>query len=95
MKAAAPVDFLSDPDNLHYQIFCVQCREPLWETKILKRIGSTVVSTETKKLGENPTPFSNRLQDCPLCGERFYARATNGNQMYLLRDIKSGIKRLI
>lgn len=89
-------NFLSDPDNLHYEIHCFQCREPLWVTKILKRSGSHVVSTETKKLGENPIAFSNRLKDCPLCGEVFYARGKKtGQQMYLLKDLNSGIKRLI
>lgn len=98
MKTAGPAkdDFLSNPDNLHYEIHCFQCKEPLWETRILKRSGAHVVSTETKKLGENPITFSNRIKDCPMCGEQFYARgAKTGQQMYLILDKHSNIKRLI
>lgn len=87
--------FLSDPDNLHYQIHCVACREPLWETKILKRSGNHVISTETKRLDDVIPPFSNRLEICVLCGDKFYARGKSGGHLYLIKDMKSGIRRMI
>lgn len=92
----APKDnFLSDPDKLHYRIYCINCKAALWETKILKRSGSKVLSTETKSCDESVPKFDRRMENCPLCKNVFYARSKNGNHLYHILDLNSGIKRLI
>lgn len=87
--------FLSDPDDVHYEIHCTSCHESLWHTKILKRSGNRVVSTETKSCNEWIPKFDRRIEFCPLCGKRFYALSTTGGHMYLIKDMKCGIRRLV
>lgn len=87
--------FLSDPDNLHYEIWCVGCSRPLWRTRVLKRDGSRVVSTETLPCEPVVPKFDRRMEWCPLCGRRFYAHAKSGGHMYMIKDLACGLKRLI
>lgn len=85
-----------DPDNIHMEIHCVACKEPLWSMKILKRIGSKVASTEHLPLSENVPSFSNKRHECPLCGMRYFTvNKKNGVQSYLLKDVASGLLQLI
>lgn len=88
-------EFLSDPDNLHYIIKCVECKNPLWEARVLKRHGSRVVSTETKKCSGISQKFDRRNEWCPLCGRKFYGQTVAKGQLYLIEDLNSGITRLI
>lgn len=86
--------FLGDPDDLEYEIHCVECKKPIWQTKILKRSGAQVVSTETKRVGHD-IEFSRHIDWCPLCGKRFHAYGVQGFQLYLIKCLRSGIRRLI
>lgn len=87
--------FLADPDNLHYVIRCVACQEDLWESKILKRSGALVISTETLPVSNEIPAFSKHIEWCPICGRRFYGKGKKGAHLYLIRDVISGIQRLI
>lgn len=87
--------FLANPNKIHTEILCVRCREPLWRQRVLKRSGNRVLSTETLPAQDGVPPFSPRHENCPFCGEKFFARAKSGGQMYLLKDLNCGITRLI
>lgn len=87
--------FLANPDKLRYRISCVSCREPLWETRILKRSGTLVMSTETKRCDEVVPPFDRRVEKCAFCGDRFYGLGKTGGHLYLITDLNCGITRLV
>lgn len=95
LNVRMPDAFLRDPDKLHVRIHCVSCEAPLWEQRVLKRSGDRVISSETTAIGTNRQRFSHLIENCPLCGKRYYARGHGGVQKYLLTDMNSGIKRLI
>lgn len=91
-------DFLSSPANLEkfgYKIVCVECKKPLWHTRILKHDGAMPVSTETKSLSGHGVKFDRKIESCPLCKKKFFAIGKKGYHLYLVQDAKSGIRRLV
>lgn len=88
-------DFLSDVDNLSTYIRCINCRNRLWKQTIFKRMGDKVASSETIPVGKNTVAFTNKIEHCFFCKEKFFAETKKGSQLYLIEDAKSGITRLI
>jgi hypothetical protein len=74
-----------NPDKIDVVVICQACRAPLWEMRILSRLGDKVGSTEFKPLADGLPTRPKDIIPCPKCGKDF-ATAQQGKVRFKLWD---------